>query len=138
MSFNKHSIIKHSFGITVVILLFSMTMFGCKTIDNVRIEYRDSLVYRSSVDSVFIYNTDSVIVKDNGDTVFIEKWRTRYVDKIKLRTDTIYTERVRTEKEVVKEKYVPSFYKWCSFFSILIVVVVIIVAIWKIYKRFKL
>ena len=119
------------FILAIVVVIFS----SCKTL-SVRTEYRDSIVYRNRTDSVLVYSLDSVIQKEKGDTVLIEKWRTRYIDR--TRTDTIYTERVKTEKEVVKEKYVPSFYKWCAFFSILIVVVVIIVAIWKIYKRFKL
>lgn len=119
------------FILAIVVMIFS----SCKTL-SVRTEYRDSIVYRNRTDSVLVYSLDSVIQKEKGDTVLIEKWRTRYIDR--TRTDTIYTERVKTEREVVKEKYVPSFYKWCAFFSILIVVVVIIVAIWKIYKRFKL
>lgn len=119
------------FILAIVVVIFS----SCKTL-SVRTEYRDSIVYRNRTDSVLVYSLDSVIQKEKGDTVLIEKWRIRYIDR--TRTDTIYTERVKTEKEVVKEKYVPSFYKWCAFFSILIVVVVIIVAIWKIYKRFKL
>lgn len=131
-------IIRETLSIMVIFLLFSMLLSSCKTVENVRTEYRDSIVYRNHIDTVLIYNQDSIIIKEKGDTILIEKWKTKYIDKIKIRTDTIYTERVKTEIEVVKEKYVPSFYKWCAFFSILIAVVVIIVAIWKIYKRFKL
>lgn len=123
-----------TFAIVVIVMMFS----SCKTIENVRTEYRDSIVYRNHIDSVLVYNHDSVIVKEKGDTVYVERWKTRYIDKIKIRTDTIFTERVRTEREVVKEKYVPPFYKWCSFLSIPTVVVIIIISIWKIYKRFKI
>lgn len=122
-------------GIIVTVLLFSMVMYGCKTTKSVRIEYRDSLVYRNSIDSVLVYNTDSVIVKEKGDTVFIEKWKTRYIDKTKIRTDTIYKDIVNTEKEVVKEKYIPSFYKWCTGIAIVLFLGVLIYAVIKIKNR---
>lgn len=126
------------FALRLLLSLFIVvSIYGCKATESVRIEYKDSIIYRNHIDSVMIYDRDSVIVKQQGDTVYVEKWRTKYIDKINIRTDTAYIDRVRTEKQIIKEKYVPAFYKWCLFITILLISVVIIYSIWKIYKRVK-
>ena len=118
-------------------LVLSMT--GCastkpltNTRDSVRIEYR--------LDSIYVYKHDSVFrdMWRAGDTTYIqvEKWCTRYKDKIVIQHDTIAT----TQTEQVAVKYVPDYYKRTSAgFWVLLVLLLAIVAFkaYKIYVNFQ-
>lgn len=96
------------------------------TRDSVRIEYR--------LDSIYVLQHDSVF-RDrwrSGDTIYVqvEKWRTRYKDKIVLQHDTIRTE----HSEQVPVEYVPAYYKNTSKgFWVLLALLVLIIG-WKIAK----
>ena len=76
--------------IVIMVLLFG----GCGTIkyvpvETLRTEYitkHDSVMIKDSV-----YLHDSVFVHAKNDTIFYERWRTKYIDKVRevLRTDTV-------------------------------------------------
>lgn len=124
-------------ALMAMVLMLSMT--GCKstqpltnTRDSVRVEYR--------LDSIYVYKHDSVF-RDRwraGDTTYIqvEKWCTRYKDKIVIQHDTIAT----TQTEQVAVKYVPDYYKRTSAgFWVLLVLLLAIVAFkaYKIYVKIQ-
>ena len=96
--------------------------------DSVRIEYRH--------DSIFIWQHDSIF-RDRwrtGDTVYVtvEKWQTRWKDKIVQVHDTITN--TQSETVVQEVKYVPNYYKNTSTgFWILLAILLVIVA-WKVAK----
>lgn len=46
-------------------------------------------------DSIWLH--DSVLVKEKGDTVWLEKWHTKYIERVK--TDTTYIEKSDTIRE---------------------------------------
>ena len=78
------------------------------------VEVRDSVRTEYKLDSVYVDQHDSIF-RDrwrNGDTVFVqvEKWQTRYKDKIVLQHDTIRT----NELQVQQVEVVPKFYKNCT------------------------
>lgn len=86
---------------------------SCKTCVPI-VEVRDSIRTEYKLDSVYLYKHDSIF-RDrwrNGDTVFVqvEKWQTRYKDKIVLQHDTIRT----NELQVQQVEVVPKFYKGCT------------------------
>lgn len=86
---------------------------SCKTCVPL-VEVRDSVRVEYKLDSVYVYQHDSIF-RDrwrNGDTVFVqvEKWQTRYKDKIVLQHDTIRT----NELKVQQVEVVPKFYKNCT------------------------
>lgn len=125
--------------IALVAMVLMLSMTGCKstqpltnTRDSVRVEYR--------LDSIYVYKHDSVF-RDRwraGDTTYIqvEKWCTRYKDKIVIQHDTIAT----TQTEQVAVKYVPDYYKRTSAgFWVLLVLLLAIVAFkaYKIYVKFQ-
>lgn len=72
------------------------------------------------------------------DTLIIEKWRVRYRDRTVQHTDTVF---VDVEKHIEKppERYIPGFYKWCtwSFVAVLVLLILYIVlrVVIKIYAR---
>lgn len=82
--------------LTILIIIISViSLCSCTRtiyVPQVSVE-RDSIyLHTHTRDSVWIH--DSVIVKEKGDTIRIEKWRTKYMDK--LVTDTAYIERTDT------------------------------------------
>lgn len=104
-------------------------MSSCKTCVPI-VEVRDSVRVEYKLDSVYVYQHDSIF-RDrwrNGDTIFVqvEKWQTRYKDKIVLQHDTIRT----NELQVQQVEVVPKFYKGCTIaLWVLLAIVVIGIAI---------
>ena len=72
----------------VLTLLASCLMVGCKTHQQVVVETRIDtlLITKQQRDSIWLH--DSIHVKDKGDTLLIEKWHTKYIEK--MVHDTIY------------------------------------------------
>ena len=72
-------------------LLVVAAMFaGCTTTRYVPVpEYHTDTTYitKQQRDSIWLH--DSTYIHDRGDTVLIERWRTKYVER--MRTDTLYT-----------------------------------------------
>ena len=74
------------------IILFAaalVVLTGCKTIEYVPVvehEVHHDSIYFTKIERDSIYMHDSTYVHDKGDTVLIEKWHTRYVDKIRVDT----------------------------------------------------
>ena len=126
-------------GIAASVLLVLILCTGCgaqkpitNTRDSVRVEYRRDSIYVLQHDSVFRDRWRS------GDTIYVqvEKWRTRYKDKIVLQHDTIRT----TESEQVPVKYVPAYYKNTSAgFWVLLAILLLIIGVkdYKIYIKIQ-
>jgi len=70
------------------------------------------------------------------DTLCIERWHTRYKDRLVTKTDTVTNEVIRTE--TVQVRYVPSFYKYCAAFAILFVLCWLVKLALYIAKRYYL
>ena len=68
------------------------------------------------------------------DTLLVHEWHTRWRDRETIKTDTL-TQTV-TKTETVPVRYVPSFYKYCTAFAILVLVVLLLrLARWFYKKR---
>lgn len=77
----------------MAIILASCLMVGCRTVRYVPVEHTridTLLITKQQRDSIWLH--DSIHVKDKGDTILIEKWHTKYVEK--MVHDTIYRSRV--------------------------------------------
>ena len=111
------------------IMCFALIVFfvSCKSHDVPRMAQMDTDKYESHV----LQRVDTVVVRDSvfvserqrGDTVYLtrtewrDRWRTRLVH------DTVrHTEYVDRVIEQPPERYVPKFYKWCTwlFFILLL------------------
>ncbi len=118
----------------VVIFCFVLLMSSCATKTKIEYRHRDVNHYITNTihDTLIDKTTDSVYVNvyTKGDTVFKEKYkeRTRWRDRIVERHDTCYRDSIVTEyKETTKEvTKVPKFYKYCLWFSIIVVIFAII------------
>ena len=99
----------------VIILLVSVS---CKSVEpSLYTLHRDSVAYtiHQTIDTIVM--RDSVYVREvmRGDTVYLtrtewrDRWRTRVVH------DTVrHTEYVDRVVEKPPERYVPTFYRWCT------------------------
>ena len=68
------------------------------------------------------------------DTLLVHEWHTRWREKEVIRTDTIQVETTRTE--TIPVRYVPSFYKYCTAFAILVLFVLLLRLAWWLYQHF--
>lgn len=93
--------------------LLAVLLTGCKTREIVTEVVRTDTVFQNHVrrDSVYLHDSVYVSEKQRNDTVWLTttRWRTQYVDRLKL--DTVYRSRVDSVcREVVNE--VPARLTW--------------------------
>ena len=69
------------------------------------------------------------------DTLLVHEWHTRWREKEVIRTDTIQVETTRTE--TIPVRYVPSFYKYCTAFTIFVLIALLLRLAWWLYKHFR-
>ena len=77
------------FGMLVAVVMLAMMICSCRSVEYVPVvEHNiDTLLCYSSIrDSIYMH--DSIHVTERGDTVRIERWHTKYVEK--MTHDTIY------------------------------------------------
>lgn len=82
-------------GIVVGMVAVGLLMCSCKTVEYVPViqhETHHDSIYFTQIQRDSIWQHDSILVKDKGDTVLIEKWHTKYIEK--LRIDTTYIAKV--------------------------------------------
>lgn len=94
---------------------------------------RDSVRVQHVLDSVYLYEMDSIFVHSKSDTVWVERWRTRYKDAVRVERDTVRD--VRMETKVEQVRYVPKYYKFCSWAVWIVVAVVLVRVAWWIGKK---
>ena len=105
---------------------------ACSTVQSMTENNRLQVANHIQRDSIYL--RDSVFVRIRADTVYLEKWHTRWRDRIVQHTDTIQVETTRTE--TVQVRYVPSFYKYCAVILALIVLGFLLRLAWWLYKHF--
>lgn len=79
----------------VLFAVLLAVLTGCKTVEYVPVtvvEHHTDSIYFTKVQRDSIWMHDSIRVTEKGDTVKIEKWHTRYVDKIRI--DTLYVYKI--------------------------------------------
>ena len=82
-------------------ILASCLMVGCRTVKYMPVEHTHTdtlLITKQQRDSIWLH--DSIHVKEKGDTILIEKWHTKYIEK--MVHDTIYRSRVDSISVPVK------------------------------------
>ncbi len=75
--------------IIIVTIAVAMWLTSCRTVQYVPVpEYHTDTTYitKQQRDSIWLH--DSTYIHDRGDTVLIERWRTKYVEH--MRIDTLY------------------------------------------------
>lgn len=97
-----------------IAVLVAFILCGCKSVHEVPVMhdtvYINNDVYRNIEKHDSIYVHDSVWMTIKGDTVIVDRWHTRYKERVEVDTmrvhDTVYKAK-EVPVEVVKEKKVP-------------------------------
>jgi hypothetical protein len=95
----------HWIEVVIIVVTLTFLMCGCKSVQYVPVKevVHDSIfLAKVQKDSVWLH--DSVYVKDRGDTVWLERWHTKYVER--MRIDTIFethVDSIPVPYEVVRE-----------------------------------
>ena len=122
----------------LLILWLCLHLVGCRTIQQqTAVHNRDSVRIEVRLDSIYIYEHDS-IYRDrwkSGDTVYVqvEKWKTRYRDKLREVHDTIAvvkTDSVTTVVTVPRPR--TGYDRFCSGFFWTVAVILLLLAAWKV------
>ena len=132
----------HRLILCLGIFLAALLLFGsCNTQKCIpQIEYvrHDSIITQHHTDSVLVIERDSVLVKEKGDTIFVEKIKWRIKEHVVEKSDTIYQDRNNTIVQTQVERYVPSYYKWCSWMLWIIIAIVAARIGWWAFRKFYL
>lgn len=117
----------------ILIVLIVLVFASCAT--KKEVEYVDRVVVETMHDTLISNVHDSVFhtIYQKGDTIYNTKYveKTKYKDRIVVKTDTCYLDRVQIRE--VEKKIIP---KWC-YYSLLITIVLLIFASIKLYKWLK-
>lgn len=95
---------------------------------------RDSVRVQHVLDSVYLYERDSIFVHAKKDTVWVERWKTRYKDVLKIQRDTVID--TKTEVQVQQVRYVPKYYRFCSWAFWIVVAILLIRLAWWVAKEY--
>lgn len=136
-SADNHDLMRNiDYLILILILGFLFLCPSCKSLaPTITVPHNDSIVIRNIYhhDSIFLH--DSMTVAMIHDTVYIRKWHTDIRYSVKYHTDTLYN-----DKEVIitppPEKYIPSFYRWCTRILIVSVLSLILYFILRVILRY--
>ena len=75
--------------VLAVLMMTALIFCSCRSIEYVPVEtVRTDTLWQKIVERDSIIVSDSVIVREKGDTVIMERWHTKYRDRLK--TDTMY------------------------------------------------
>ena len=75
--------------VTMFMLLLLFVLSGCKQIEYIPvIEHHTDTTYITKWERDSVWLHDSVLIKERGDSVWVERWHTKYIEKLKV--DTLY------------------------------------------------
>ena len=113
----------------ILILMLALSVLpSCRSVEAINSNLSTLDIRHSThTDTVVVHDSVFVSERQRGDTVYLTRieWRDRWHTRVER--DTVVD--VRVEKEVVQllpERYVPRFHKWCTRMFWLIVVATII------------
>ena len=118
--------------------ILAAVLAGCKQTEYVTVEkVRTDTTYITKLQRDSVWLHDSIMVSEKGDTIRIEKWHTKYVERI--RHDTLYQATHDTIPQPYPvtqyvEKPLSKIQKAFIGIGILSLMVVIIFVVWKLKK----
>ena len=130
-------------------LFIILTLVSCKSLESVesvtsKVESHDSTALVNMVYSIdTIYQHDSIYIREiqRGDTIYLtrtewrDRWRTHLVHDTIHNTE--YVTKIEYQDRVIEkppEKYIPKFYKnctWLFFILLLLLVGIIVFKVWR-------
>lgn len=113
---SKKRLVRYGEYVLYVALLLTLgwLMCSCKTVEYVPVvekEVHHDSIYFTQVQKDSVWLHDSIRIEAKGDTVRIEKWHTKYVDRVKI--DTVYKVFIDTiPRPYEVPKYIDKPLKW--------------------------
>ena len=86
-------------------------MLSCGTIRPTQTVISDREIARALIKTDSVYVHDSIYLRERNDTVYLTRWKTVYRDHYIGNTDTCYVDRRETVIKVVKERYMPWYWR---------------------------
>lgn len=130
---------------TTILCAMLVTLAGCKTHERIveveRVRTDTTYITKHQRDSIWLH--DSIHVRERGDTVWMERWHTKYIER--LRHDTLYRARIDSiPVPYPVEKLVPRQLTWWQRTRIHLANIVLLVLLfyagtrlWKFYKKLR-
>lgn len=131
----------YAIAIWLVILVIMAMFSGCKQIEYVTVEkVRTDTTYvtKWQRDSVWLH--DSILIRERGDTVLVEKWHTKYIEKVRVDTSYVSTHDTIPQpypvtKLVEKElNWWQRLRLWLGNLSLLAILAAVGYGIWRLWK----
>lgn len=123
----------------IAILIIASWLMGCKSQERVVTVYSHSTdtLIQTKVERDSIYAHDSIYVWDRGDTVWIEKWHTRWRER--LLADTVYVAKcdTLTQTETITkymEKELTWWQKTKMYAGVVLIMLLLGIAIFGLFK----
>ena len=140
-----HGVQRQGCGTMVIVMaVLLLLLCGCKTKDRVVVvtEHHTDTTYvtKWKLDSVWVH--DSIHVKEKGDTVWMEKWHTKYVEKVShdttyvSKTDSVPVPYPVTENVEKSLSWWQKMRLWLGNMMLLAIVALTGYGGWKMYKKF--
>ena len=127
-------------GMLVAVAVLALLMCGCKSIEYVPVvekEVHHDSIYFTKVQRDSVWLHDSISVKEKGDTIRIEKWHTKFIEKVSHDTTYVAThDTIPHPFPVIKmvEKPLSKIQKALIGIGIFALMGIIIFAVWKLKK----
>lgn len=84
-------------GVVVAVLLGMCSCTRTVYVPKVSVEHDSIYIATHTRDSVYL--RDSIYIREKGDTIFLERWRTQYVERLRVDTTTV------TVSDTIREPY---------------------------------
>ena len=124
----------------VAVAFLALMMCSCKSIEYVPVvehEVHHDSIYFTKVQRDSVWLHDSIMVSENGDTIRIEKWHTKFIEKVSHDTTYVATHDTIPQPYPVTqyvEKQLSKIQKTLIGVGIFALMGIIIFAVWKLKK----
>ena len=85
------------FGLVIATILTLCSCTRTVYVPKVTVEHDSIYIATHTRDSVYL--KDSIYIREKGDTVYLERWRTQYVERLRVDTTTV------TVSDTIREPY---------------------------------
>lgn len=122
-----------------ILLILSLFLCSCKQLQQYHehSEYDSTVQIRMLRDSIIVAQRDSVFLYRSPDSVYKEVWRIRYRDRDRLKVDTVFVEKIRTDTMIVRDctSYKKNSRRGFSAFAVTLAVIAVLLLALLMYRR---
>lgn len=117
-----------------VLLILTILIPSCRTVQTCTQALSDTKERSLEYGKDSVYIIDSILVVRSADTVFRERWRTKYVEHVVQKTDTVVQINEKLVEKQVVQKVIPRWAWWVTGYGVLVTGLIILGIILKIKR----